>query len=89
MAEAIIPRTQSDALNEASLSLGKAVALSDVLAMMASEVDVQTLKQGSLETTLHMLHEILEEANGFVDAAAAAVASRAKEVEAQHVATLQ
>jgi hypothetical protein len=53
---------QTDQFDDASLSLSKALALSDVLAMMANHSEaVEMLDEHSLATTSSMLWELLRE----------------------------
>jgi hypothetical protein len=65
-------RTQNDLREDASDGLCKAVALADVLAMMALNSDVESLHKHTLGTTLLMLCDILQETKGFVDSMGAA-----------------
>jgi hypothetical protein len=77
MATEIIPRTQADELNEVDLCLIKAKALVDVLSEMsapggdlaAGAGALEQLDEGSLNTTLSVLNDILIEAAEFMQAA--------------------
>lgn len=53
---------KDDHLDEASLCISKAVAISDVLAMLANDGDVEQLHEHSLATSLMMLCEIIRDA---------------------------
>jgi hypothetical protein len=53
---------QNEQLDEVSDCIGKAIALSDVLTMMANDCDVESLHKGSLSTALQMLFAVLLEA---------------------------
>jgi hypothetical protein len=70
MALKIIPRTQANELDDATLQISRARSLVDVLAeMSASEMAMERLSAVSLYETLLILTDILDAADGFVKAA--------------------
>lgn len=75
-------RTQREMADDASDGLCRALALADVMCMLANTGEVESLNKHSLSTSLMMLCDILQDSKGLVDSIDASLAGLKPEVPA-------